>query len=203
VSERDGRLGLLVAMMEPPSELEEEFNDWYDTEHLPERQGVEGVLTAARLVCVEGWPRYVALYDLKSREVLAGPGYAAITGENRSPWTRRMIPRVVGHYRAEAVQIGPKPGVLGAAGPFSRVVLWRFRGLPRAGEAALAEGMDALYGSVPETAQVRLFRCTDGAHLALVELRAPFAPPPGAAARLGPALRHVDMVNHYTPRFRG
>ena len=28
---------LLLVLMEPPAGMEAEFNDWYDTEHLPER----------------------------------------------------------------------------------------------------------------------------------------------------------------------
>ena len=32
--------GLLVAMMEPPAGFEEEFQDWYDTEHGPERMAL-------------------------------------------------------------------------------------------------------------------------------------------------------------------
>jgi hypothetical protein len=32
--------GLLLVMMEPPACLEEEFNDWYDTEHLPQRRSL-------------------------------------------------------------------------------------------------------------------------------------------------------------------
>ena len=31
------QLGLLLVTMEPPASLEEEFADWYDTEHVPER----------------------------------------------------------------------------------------------------------------------------------------------------------------------
>ena len=41
------RGGLLLAMMEPPPAMEEEFQDWYDTEHFPERADCEGFLTAA------------------------------------------------------------------------------------------------------------------------------------------------------------
>ena len=39
-------VGLLLATMEPPAGLEEEFQDWYDSEHFPERQGCPGFLTA-------------------------------------------------------------------------------------------------------------------------------------------------------------
>ena len=64
--------GLLLAMMEPPPAIEEEFQDWYDTEHYPERATCEGFLTAHRFICIDGWPRYLALYDLADADVLRG-----------------------------------------------------------------------------------------------------------------------------------
>ena len=36
-------VGLLFATMEPPANIEEEFQDWYDTEHFPERQSLPGI----------------------------------------------------------------------------------------------------------------------------------------------------------------
>ena len=38
--------GLMMAMMQPPATMEEEFQDWYDTEHFPERRDCEGFVTA-------------------------------------------------------------------------------------------------------------------------------------------------------------
>ena len=70
--------GLLLATMEPPAHIEEEFQDWYDSEHFPERRDCAGFETASRFVCVDGWPRFIALYDLTDVEVLRGPAYAAI-----------------------------------------------------------------------------------------------------------------------------
>ena len=64
--------GLLLAMMEPPPAMEEEFQDWYDTEHFPERATCEGFLTAHRFICIDGWPRYLALYDVADTDVLRG-----------------------------------------------------------------------------------------------------------------------------------
>ena len=60
--------GLLLVTMEPPASLEDEFNDWYDTEHFPQRRGLPGFESASRWVCIEGWPRWAALYD-SSRSV--------------------------------------------------------------------------------------------------------------------------------------
>ena len=111
------RTGLLLAMMEPPPAMEEEFQDWYDTEHFPERATCEGFVTAQRLVCLQGFPRYLALYDLSDLSVMDGPGYAAIARNRYSRWTQRIIPRMWGHYRFEANQIYPGRRASRRAGP--------------------------------------------------------------------------------------
>jgi hypothetical protein len=192
--------GLLLAMMEPPPAMEEEFQDWYDTEHFPERATCEGFLTASRFVCSDGWPRYLALYDLADTEVLRGPGYARIAGERYSPWTHRIVSRVWGQYRADAVQIHPGTALLGDAGASARIVLWRFRHAPAAAETAILHGLQALYADRPETVQARLFRANqpDGVdYIAIVELRVPPAAMSDAVAAFGDAARHVDLVNVY------
>ena len=74
--------GLLLVTMEPPASLEDEFNDWYDTEHFPQRRGLPGFESASRWVCIEGWPRWAALYDLESVGVLDSPAYHAVSGPN-------------------------------------------------------------------------------------------------------------------------
>ncbi len=192
--------GLLLAMMEPPPAIEEEFQDWYDTEHFPERATCEGFLTASRFVCTDGWPRYLALYDLADTDVLRGPGYARIAGERYSPWTHRIVSRVWGQYRADAAQVYPGTALLGDAGAAARVVLWRFRHAAAEAEAAILCGLQTLYTDRPATAQFRLFRAEqpDGVdYVAIVELRTPLAPGPDAAAAFGDAARYVDLVNVY------
>ena len=98
-------LGFLFVTMQPPAHMEEEFHDWYDTEHVPERLAVKGFLSAQRYVCLEGWPRFAALYDLSHVGVLHESQYQAISGSNYSAWTKRVTPRMHGLYRAEGIQI--------------------------------------------------------------------------------------------------
>lgn len=196
--------GLLVAMMEPPPTFEEEFQQWYDDEHFPERETCEGFLTAARFVCLDGFPRYLALYDLADAHVLRGPAYARIAGANYSRWTGRVIPRVCGHYRADAVQLSPGNGLLGAAGVASRLVMWRFHAVPKNKHGRIVEGLGAIYDGQPETAQVRVFAADFKAGadvLGLVELHVPWTPPSAALGHLGDTIRHLEVVNTYT-RYR-
>jgi hypothetical protein len=175
--------------------MAEEFNDWYDLEHVPERAAIAGFHNARRFVCVEGWPRYLALYDLEHVGVLQSPAYRAVAGDRSSPWSKRILPRIRGLGRTEAVQIAPGEALLGAEGPMARLALCRFRGAA----AGIAKGLlEAFEGAL----QVRAFR-THGEEpadlIALAELR-------GAAhldpAALGGAARHLVQANLYVPYFR-
>jgi hypothetical protein len=195
--------GLLLAMMEPPPAMEEEFQDWYDTEHFPERATCEGFLTAHRFICIDGWPRYLALYDLADKDVLRGPAYGRIAGERYSPWTHRIVSRVWGQYRADAVQVHPGAALLGDAGAAARIAVWRFRHAPASAEPLILAGLRSLYAERPATAQARLFRASqpDGTdYIAIAELHAPQSP--GAVEAFGEAARHVDLINVYVPYTR-
>jgi hypothetical protein len=93
-----------MALMEPASGREDEFNDWYDLEHIPMMAGVPGIETAVRFVAVEGWPRYLAVYDLTEFGVLRSPGYRAVTGSAFTPWSRRNLSAVRGWQRLTFVE---------------------------------------------------------------------------------------------------
>src|SRR5262249_51023551 len=79
--------GTLIAAMNIGSAAEDEFQDWYDTEHLPERQRVPGFLVCDRWIGAADRKISVATYDLESVKVLLSPAYLAIGGANLSPWS--------------------------------------------------------------------------------------------------------------------
>ena len=99
--------GTLIAAMRIAQVAEDEFHDWYDTEHLPERQRVPGFLGCERWIGAQDGKVSVATYDLDSVAVLKSPGYLAIGGENLSPWSRRITSRVERLMRFEGDQILP------------------------------------------------------------------------------------------------
>jgi hypothetical protein len=205
MSHTSDQRGLLLAMMEPPPAMEEEFQDWYDTEHFPERAAVKGFLTAHRFVCIAGWPRYLALYDLQDVQVLHGPDYGAIAGKGYSPWTHRVVSRVWGQYRAEGVQLYPGQALFGARGAAARIVLYRFRRVPGDLSGPIKQGLRSLYEAQPETAQVRVYiaQQPDGTdYLGIVESRGAVADSAGGAAAFGPAGQYLDLVNVYVPYTR-
>ena len=99
--------GTLIAAMNIGRAAEDEFQDWYDTEHLPERQRVPGFLVCERWIGVDDRRISLATYDLESVTVLQSPGYLAIGGENLSPWSKRVTSQVDRLMRFEGDQILP------------------------------------------------------------------------------------------------
>ena len=61
--------GLFLVWADMPSDVEEDFNRWYNEEHLDELLAIPGVLKAARYVAVSGSPKYLACYELENPEV--------------------------------------------------------------------------------------------------------------------------------------
>jgi hypothetical protein len=103
--------GILIAAMDFSNVDSGEFNDWYDMEHIPERQRVPGFLSLQRWIGAENPRQSVATYDLESLAVLQSPGYRAIGGENLSPWSKRVTAKVERLLRYEGEQILPGDAV--------------------------------------------------------------------------------------------
>ena len=81
--------GILIAAMDFSAAPEDEFHDWYDLEHIPERLRVPGFLNADRWIGIDNPKISVATYDLDNVSVLHSPAYLAVGGDNGSPWTNR------------------------------------------------------------------------------------------------------------------
>jgi hypothetical protein len=79
--------GVILVSMNPDPDREEEFNDWYNTEHIPHFNRLEGVIAARRFHATEGNPRYVALYHVENTDIYATPEWMAA---NETPWILRM-----------------------------------------------------------------------------------------------------------------
>lgn len=193
--------GFLLVTMEPPATLEEEFNDWYDTEHLPERERIPGFESARRFVCVSGWPRYVAFYDLTEPGVLDQPPYRAISGSSFSPWSKRILTRVRGLYRALGPQIWPGTATIGAS---TALVLLRFSDVGAADTSPIVEGLRKTFEGRRETVQVRVFQAEEQGRtdlIGLVETRGVVQDVKLDPGAFGRAAQNLDLVNTYAPYF--
>jgi hypothetical protein len=190
--------GFLMVSMEPTPAYDEEFNDWYDMEHIPERTRIPGFESGRRFVCLNGWPRYLSMYDLKTIDVLESPAYKKASWNGFSAWTKRMLTKVRGQWRASGTQIYPGQVLTGS---FSRLTLLRFRNAPDKLADTIVKGVRANYEQRPETLRIRVLRSDYNNqidYIGWVEASAPFTSPADVTL-YGDAQRYLDMVNEYTP----
>ncbi len=99
--------GILIAAFDFSKARADEFHDWYDLEHIPERERVPGFRVCARWIGAENPKQAVATYHLDSLDVLASPTYRAIAHENLSVWSKRMTTICDRLLRFEGEQIAP------------------------------------------------------------------------------------------------
>jgi hypothetical protein len=83
--------GLLAVWTDIAPEAEREFNEWYNSEHIPQLLGVPGFLSGRRYQAVEGEPKYLALYELTGPDVLKGDAFQQVR-EMPTEWTKKMRP---------------------------------------------------------------------------------------------------------------
>ena len=99
--------GLLVAAFDFSTAHADEFHDWYDLEHIPERQAVPGFGACERWIG-DGEPTFaVATYDLDSVEVLRGKAYRSVAYGNLSVWSKRVTAMCKRLLRFEGTQLAP------------------------------------------------------------------------------------------------
>ena len=83
-----------LVQMDIPAEHEADFNRIYDTEHVPEILKVPGVRGCSRYVMErtnrEGMPRYLALYELDSADVMNTPAW--LTASEIGDWAPKIRP---------------------------------------------------------------------------------------------------------------
>jgi hypothetical protein len=84
---------MFMVMVDVPAEKEEEFNHWYNEEHLAELLAVPGVLNAARYEAIRSGPKHLAFYELENADVVRSE---AFTSRPTTEWGKRIGPRVIG-----------------------------------------------------------------------------------------------------------
>ena len=189
--------GLLMVIAEPPVAMEEEFNAWFDTEHFPERMSVKGFMTGRRFVSCDRMQRYLVLYDLAEVGVLHSDDYRAHTGDNLTPWSRRILARQRS-TRHEASQIFPGEALLV---PSPRHLLLQFNGLDEGAVRRLRDWIADGTTIQPGVAQRRLFAITSaaaGTYLMIISGTGALAQTLDLAA-LGDAADRVTLMETFAP----
>lgn len=111
-------MGMMCAGFRTDHVAQDEFHDWYDLEHVPQRLGVKGFINAERWIGADDPKIAFATYDLESIDVLQSAPYLAFTGVNQSPWTRRLEARLgkIGRFVGEQLVPGNRVGPTDAGG---------------------------------------------------------------------------------------
>jgi hypothetical protein len=151
------RKGLLLVTMEPPASLEAEFHDWYDTEHFLQRMALPGFESGSRWVCLRGWPRWLALYDLASTAAVETEAYRAVSGANSTSWSQRILPRMTGRMRVIAEQVLPGNAVAVDPRQVSQLLVARYPLLPTGRRSATITAATKAFETLKGVLQLRLF----------------------------------------------
>ena len=81
---------LLLVQMDIPPEFEDEFNNWYDSEHIPMLMQVPGWTSSRRYILINGdAPKYMTLYELEGPWALARPEHEMT---HRTEWYKSVRP---------------------------------------------------------------------------------------------------------------
>jgi hypothetical protein len=168
--------GILIVAFDFAKAQADEFHDWYDLEHIPERERVPGFRTCARWIGTTNPTHAVATYDLDDPAVLASPAYKAIAGANLSVWSKRVTAICERLMRFEGEGMSPDPAEppAGAGG-----LLINAMDVVPEHEAEFNDWYDSEHipalAAVPGTLSARRFRARDGSprYVALYHLTSP------------------------------
>jgi hypothetical protein len=82
--------GVVAIWHELLPEAKNDFYEWHNREHMPERLGIPGFQRGRRYIAVRGAPEYFNLYEADSPDVLRGPDYLQRLNAP-TPWTRQVV----------------------------------------------------------------------------------------------------------------
>jgi len=81
--------GLITVRLHTPQERDEEFNAWYNLEHVPQLTALPGFVRTRRYFCATADIRYLAWYETADESVEAGAHFQSIVTDP-TPWSLRL-----------------------------------------------------------------------------------------------------------------
>jgi hypothetical protein len=85
--------GMLFVWTDVDSTHEDDFNRWYDTEHVKERVAIPGFVSGARYQGTQGSRRYLGLYRTTSLAVFQTTEYQEAV-QHQTPWSVANLARM-------------------------------------------------------------------------------------------------------------
>jgi len=198
--------------MQPGPEWEDEFNDWYNGEHVPVRLALPGFVGARRYTVVTGSPKYAVAYYLAGLDALETPGYRRLK-QTPGERTSRMLASVTGftRYVGEEITRFVRPDVDAdpVAAPYLYAVLFA---VPADRDEAFSQWYDEdhcpLLLENRHWWQIRRYRIRDGAphrwtHLALHHVGdlAAMTSPERERARRSPWRARLAAESWFAPEY--
>jgi hypothetical protein len=98
---------VLVVQVEVDPADEDEFNRWYDEEHIPEKLASPGFLSARRFRLADDSPRYLVIYELDDPQAALSPTYMS---QAPTDWGTSMMARWKTWNRDVWIALEPAPG---------------------------------------------------------------------------------------------
>jgi hypothetical protein len=83
---------IVIVRIDVKPEMEEEFNRWYDEEHIPNLLKVPGILSAKRAINTGKGPKYIAVYEHENKEVQRTDDFRKAVD---TEWTKKIAPRLL------------------------------------------------------------------------------------------------------------
>jgi len=85
---------LLITWTQADDEIEADFNDWYNREHLDERINLPGFRRARRYRAISADIRYMSTYEALGVDAIASPAYLDLLSQ-QTAWSKRVMSRLV------------------------------------------------------------------------------------------------------------
>ncbi len=83
-------LGVVAIWHDLLPEAKDNFYEWHNREHMPERAAIPGFRRGRRYIAVQGVPEYFNLYEADSAEATSGPDYMQRLN-SPTPWTKESV----------------------------------------------------------------------------------------------------------------
>lgn len=80
---------VLVVEIDVEPEFDDEFNRWYDEEHIPERTDMPGFVSAQRFRHPDRANSYLAIYELESADAATSDWYMS---REQTEWAKQIMP---------------------------------------------------------------------------------------------------------------
>jgi hypothetical protein len=83
--------GVIAIWQDLVPEFKDEYREWHNRQHIPERLGIPGFRRARRFIAVDGCPEFYTLYEADRVEDVSGKAYLDRLNAP-TEWTQKIMP---------------------------------------------------------------------------------------------------------------